>query len=326
MVFRIKWPQGAPPSYLHGSYVSFIGNKVVFDNALMSPGFSLMSWTSRTNYQANRIQPSLPLLERGRFYQLDLQAVVKPANSLYVKVTYFDRLGQEIGVDVLKEQSWIFQYPITAFYYTLELLNAGCEYLAFDQILLFESLAEQKLAVDVTDLSIYFPKVSGPLHVLFLEPATRTAQDLPLSLLEELGNVILVGDRTAMTSSYLARDFEKKLSDYLWFYHDKHPSELHFIAYGRVGALAALHYGAKHGGQTYLDQPLVDQETYRKTLVAKGRVEASVLSAIFDRLAYATTVTYYTDSKAQAEFPLISSCFDRAYRLVNLSLLTANQG
>lgn len=325
MVFRIKWRKDVANAYTFGSYISFLGDKVVFDNALMSPGFSITSWSSQTKFQSQRTQPELPLLKRGHVYQVFLRAAVLPENSLYVKVTYFDRLGKEIGSDILKDQTWIFRYPSNAFHYTIDLLNAGCEYLVFDYLQLFENRVEQRIDVNLEDLAVYFPKENDDLHVVFLEPDVLTPRDLPMAVLERLGNVVLVGHHEAMSSYYLTQEFEQKLSDYLWFYHDNQLKNMHFIAYGSTGALAALHYGAKFSSPTYLGRLIEHKEVYQKKLASR-QIKPGVLTSIFERLTYTNAVTYYGQRQEQKKLPLLEACFDQAHQLVNLPLLKENEG
>lgn len=326
MVVQIKWVNYVKNSYTFGSQVSFLGDKVVFDNPLMSPSFNITSWSSRTNFQGQRTQPDLPLLKRGGHYHIHLEADIRPADSLYVKVTYFDRLGEEIGFEVLKDKNWYFTYPLKAFHYTIDLINAGCERLVFDHLELAERQERAREAIDFSDLAVYFPKETKELHVLFIEPETMTSNDLPLSVLEELGNVVFVGDKVAVADYYLSQEFDKKLSDYLWFYHDNQLDQLTFIAYGEVGALAALYYASKFPSQIYLDQDLPAKTHYQKKLSQGGRVNQLLLTPIFDRLAYATNIHYYSNQdQDQEELTLVSQCFDRAYRLNNLSLLHSGQ-
>lgn len=325
MVVKIKWVNFVKNTYTFGSQVSFIKDKVVFENPLMSPSFTMTSWSSRTNFQGHRSQPDLPLLKRGGSYQVHLEATVRPADSLYVKVTYFDRLGEVIGFDVLKDQSWLFTYPLKAFHYTIDLINAGCEQLIFDYLEIAERDDRVTAGIDLQDLAVYFPQETDQLNVLFLEKETLSVADLPREVLENLGNVVLVGDQEAANDFYLSQEFENKLSDYLWFYHDNNLTQVNVIAYGPRGALAAVYYASKFNAQLYLDQPLADKSYYQKQLSQSSRINRSLLPSIFDRLTYVTKVHYYSSSSDPEELSLVSQCFDRAYRLKSLSLIKPDQ-
>lgn len=323
MVVQIKWANYAKNSYTFGSQVSFIKDKVVFENPLMSPSFTITSWSSRTNFQGHRTQPDLPLLKRGGHYHIQLEADIYPANSLYVKVTYFNRLGEEIGFEVLKDNTWFFTYPIQAFHYTIELINAGCERLVFDHLKLLERQEDLEEAIDFTDLAVYFPNDSHELNVLFLEPDVLTMHDLPSNLLKELGNLVLVGDKAAAVDCYLSEAFEKRLTDYLWFYHDNDLTAVKFIAYGPTGALAASYYGSRFPSQVYLDQPILEKAYYQKKLNQSRWVNQLLLTPIFDRLTYAGNVHYYCTEpeQEQEDLVLVHHCFERSHRLHNLPFL-----
>lgn len=321
MEVKIKWENYAKNSYTFGSRISFKDGQVIFDNPLMSPSFALTSWSSRTNFQAQRTQSDLPLLKRGSTYQVKLVADIHPANSLYVKVIYFDRLGETIGFEVLKDDHWQFTYPRDAFHYTIELINAGCERVVFDQLILADYHEDPRDGIDLSDLAVYFPQDNSRLNVIFLEADAESVDDLPKQTLEKLGNVVLVGDREAVADYYLSPAFVQKLSKHLSFYHDHGHTQFNFIAYGPRGALAALAYAAKFPSQVYLASPLPDKTAYREGLNQRPDLDTSLLLPLIDRLTYASNVHGYGQSSPSEKINLVGHCFNRAYCLRSLPLL-----
>lgn len=321
MVVQIKWGDSVKNAYNHGSRVTFVKNGVIFDNPMMSPSFPIISWSSRSNFQGDRSQPALPLLNRGKTYRLVLEAEVTPAGSAYIKVTYFDRLGEELSFDVLKDDHWLFTYPFGAAFYKVELINAGCEHLFFDRLLLLESSQELRGAVDLTGLDVYFPKETHQLNVIFLEEDILTVYDLPTDVLKSLGNVVLVGNRQNAQQLYLSREFEQELIRRLWFYYEQGLTAINLIGYGVVSNLAALYYGTKFDSQVYINSLLESQSYYQKQLASR-QVDSEVsLSHLFERLDYSTTIHRYGLGLEQNGFDLIRGTFQIKNQLQELPSL-----
>lgn len=321
MVVQIKWGDSVKNAYNYGSLVTFLENRVIFDNPMMSPSLPITSWSSRSNFQGYRAQPALPLLKRGQTYRLVLEADVTPANSIYIKVTYFDRLGEELYFDTLKDDQWLFTYPLGASHYTFELINAGCEHLVFDRLLLLESNQELKGGIDLTDLEVYFPKENQVLNVVFLEPDVVTVYDLPTDVLKELGNVVLVGDRQEAQAFYLSRDFEKELSKRLWFYYEHGLTTINLIGYGPVGNLAALYYGTKFDSRVYINGALDTKFYYQNQLTTRQVLSDVSLDYLFDRLTYSANICRYGLAVDRKGFDLIRGTFQINNQLQELPSL-----
>lgn len=68
--WKIYWNEFVSDSYLYGSEMAFHGREdVEFRNQLMPPGTVIKTWYSRVNYQAGRIEPSLPIIDgEGRYH------------------------------------------------------------------------------------------------------------------------------------------------------------------------------------------------------------------------------------------------------------------
>ena len=64
--FIIYWNQRN--FFASGSKVSFKRHRVSWENSLVIPGTSIVSWNMSYNYQANRQFPALPLLRKEHTY------------------------------------------------------------------------------------------------------------------------------------------------------------------------------------------------------------------------------------------------------------------
>ena len=68
--WNIYWNEYASDTCLHGSDVIFHQkDDVEFRNLLMPPGTVIRQWYSRTNYQMQRIEPALPMIDGESTYQ-----------------------------------------------------------------------------------------------------------------------------------------------------------------------------------------------------------------------------------------------------------------
>ena len=145
MAFKLLWPQSKMSYFQYGSVLSYGANgQVHFEHELLSPGTTLVSWSSSVNYFESRSPLELPLLERGQRYRLCFKGEVSPANSVLVKLEFFDRVSTSVGVCFLELGVASFIYPKTAYSYRLSLLSTGLQQLTFDSILLSKMEEEKK--------------------------------------------------------------------------------------------------------------------------------------------------------------------------------------
>lgn len=136
MNFDVKWSPEMSDYYKHGSTVEYLDGKrvVFFKNYMLSPGATLVKWVSNPNYQGDRGFMQLPLLEKGKSYQVILQAKASPKPVPLIKLTFYNRVEEVIGIHLVKESKGEFIYPIKAYAYAIEILNNGIEELFFQKI------------------------------------------------------------------------------------------------------------------------------------------------------------------------------------------------
>ena len=67
----IYWNEYSADTYLYGSEVTYHAkDDVEFKNPMMPPGTVIKQWYSKTNYQAQRIEPALPMIDGESDYRL----------------------------------------------------------------------------------------------------------------------------------------------------------------------------------------------------------------------------------------------------------------
>jgi accessory secretory protein Asp3 len=107
-------------------------------NRFMPGGTTIQEWYSFTDYQSVRDTPVLPLLHHGKTYRVVPLVVSVPDDTFIVDVRYFDRFNELVRTDVLYPPEYEFEYPADCHYYTIRLVNAGCDELRFTSLTLLE--------------------------------------------------------------------------------------------------------------------------------------------------------------------------------------------
>lgn len=121
--------------YRNGSVIEFRPRKrVAFKNPLMAAGKVIMKWKSSGNYQSDKTVPPLPMLSVGHRYRLLARLKVTPQNTLIIRLTFYNRQGEQIKQLNLNGFDDQFDYPQDTSTYTVELVNAGCIALDFDRL------------------------------------------------------------------------------------------------------------------------------------------------------------------------------------------------
>ncbi len=241
MRVEVKWKHFAQGVYTHGSKVDFQKQSIAFDNPLMPPSFEIKRWHSRTNFQANRQTPNLPILKRGDRYQLIVDAESFPKDSFYIGILFFDRFGKQIGFDVLKTKDASFTYPKDAYSYDIALLNAGCERLTFTSMVL--KSADSSTALQIFTDEKYKPRHSGHVHLVFLEDEEDLSyeQELFSEVVDAVGDVIFIAASQGELSM-LDAQIEAFIIETIDEFGQE---EVCLFSYGPIGNRATRYYAGK---------------------------------------------------------------------------------
>ena len=80
---HLYWGPLSSVDYLWGSVIERLAeDQIRFTNPLMPSGQVLKSWKSLTSYGEDRMAPSLPLLQRGLTYVVEVQITSRPAHTV----------------------------------------------------------------------------------------------------------------------------------------------------------------------------------------------------------------------------------------------------
>lgn len=143
-VWKIYWNEYTKDTYLYGSEIFFHAkNEVEFRNELMPPGTVIKRWFSKVNYQAMRIEPSLPMIDGEGQYHISLDALAEPTDGLLMKLIFYDRYDSEAGSQIVRDGEADFRCPLKTFSYEVQLINAGATKFHFHSIIITEIADEE---------------------------------------------------------------------------------------------------------------------------------------------------------------------------------------
>lgn len=135
----VYWSEYASDTYLYGSQIVFHKkDDVEFTNLLMPPGTIIKQWYSMTNFQAQKIEPTLPIIDGECEYQVTLNIDTAERENVLARLVFFDRYGVEAGTLTVRDKVTNFRCPIKTYSYRLQLINGGVTKLSFHSIVIQE--------------------------------------------------------------------------------------------------------------------------------------------------------------------------------------------
>lgn len=137
--WKIYWNEYSSETYLYGSEIFFHKkNHVEYKNRLMPPGSVIKTWYSKVNYQAKRVEPSLPMIDGESRYHLSIKLDSEDEGNVIVKVTFYDRYENEAESIIMREKEMDFKCPLKTYSYMIQLINAGSTHFHFYSLVLTE--------------------------------------------------------------------------------------------------------------------------------------------------------------------------------------------
>lgn len=137
--WKIYWNEYGKDTYVYGSEIYFhFREDIEYRNELIQPGAVIKSWFSKVNYQAMRVEPTLPMIDGEGRYHIRLNASVEPLDGLLLKLIYYDRYDTEAGSQIVRDGEADFQCPLKTFSYEVQLINAGAMQFHFHSIVITE--------------------------------------------------------------------------------------------------------------------------------------------------------------------------------------------
>lgn len=140
----IRWTGYVKNSYLYGSEIHFEADgSVSFENGLIPPGTAIHTWYSETNYQTDRIEPELPLIDGERSYRITSEMESDVPEGLLLEILFFDKNGKNAGHRILRGSVLTVRPPISTYSYEIRLISGGAHRFTFHRFLM-EELPEEE--------------------------------------------------------------------------------------------------------------------------------------------------------------------------------------
>ena len=141
--WTIFWNEHASDTYLYGAKLQFHKkDDVEYENLLMPPGTIIKKWYSKTNYQAQRIEPSVPMIDGESEYRITVNIDTEVNQQCLVKLLFFARYENEAGSIIVKGDSMRFRCPLKTYSYEMQLINGGTTHFHFHSIVIQEVVNE----------------------------------------------------------------------------------------------------------------------------------------------------------------------------------------
>lgn len=141
--WTIYWNEYSADTYLYGSEIIYHGrDDVEFQNLLMPPGTIIKQWYSKTNFQMQKIEPALPIIDGESSYRITVNIDHAEDENCLVRLVFYDRYEIEAGTIVLRDKVTNFRCPLKTYSYRLQLINGGVRKLNFHSIVIQEIVDE----------------------------------------------------------------------------------------------------------------------------------------------------------------------------------------
>ena len=143
--WTIYWNEYASDTYLYGSHVQFHKkDDVEFSNTLMPPGTIIKEWYSKTNFQMQKIEPTLPIIDGEGEYEITMHIDTEKGGLCLGRLVFYDRYEVEAGSITLRDKVTVFKCPLKTYSYKFQLINAGVTKFNFHSVVIQEVLHDTK--------------------------------------------------------------------------------------------------------------------------------------------------------------------------------------
>lgn len=146
--WSVYWNEYSADTYLYGSEITYHRkDDVEFINKMMPPGTVIKQWYSKTNYQAQRIEPALPMIDGESDYQITVNIDTPPGESWLVRLVFYDRYETEAGSLTIRDKVTDFKCPLKTYSYRMQLINGGLTRFRYHSIVIQEVIHETEEAL-----------------------------------------------------------------------------------------------------------------------------------------------------------------------------------
>ena len=238
--WTIFWDYQAKNSFLFGSNLTVKApDSIVFQNGLLPPGVEIHDWKSKIQFQANRTTNTMPVLLPGKKYWLKSN-ILCPKNSIYFKLSFFNRYQECIESLILRDMISSFICPDEVSFYQISLMNNGVQTFYFSSIEIADfELKESIFGYAISEMQQ--ESKSEPLTIIFSEPIPREVVHISKEYLKPFKNVQVISSSLNEAHLYLEEEFKEEM---VKFYSktQSNGQSIIFVGYGPISNLAAAYY------------------------------------------------------------------------------------
>lgn len=164
--WTIYWNEYSSDTYLYGSEISYHKmDDVEFQNELMPPGTVIKQWYSKTNYQMQRIEPALPMIDGESKYQIRVNIQCSEGQAWFIRLVFYDKYGEEAGYVSVRDETAFFKCPLKTYSYQMQLINGGMTQFHFHSIVIQEVEDETDKGLKKIKKNRAFGKKAKRAHV-----------------------------------------------------------------------------------------------------------------------------------------------------------------
>lgn len=183
VLYAIYWDDQGKDTYLYGSDIRFMPDRsVLFENLMMPAGMSVREWKSITNFQGDRIEPALPMLEPEKEYFVRAYYDAEPADGVTLKFDFYDQKREKKGTHIMTGKTDSFVCPADTYSYTAALVQEGAERIRFYRFEIFA--AADTLFYEICDtvdgredLALFVPSATSRSVSVFDEDLPKGITD-----------------------------------------------------------------------------------------------------------------------------------------------------
>lgn len=149
--WTIYWNEYSANTYLYGSTVIFHKkDDVEFSNLLMPPGTTIKTWFSKTNFQIQKIEPTLPIIDGESEYRIIINIDSEDQENCLIRLVFYDRYEVEADSITIRDSVTNFKCPLKTYSYQLQLINGGVTHFHFHSIIIEEITHETDEKAETT--------------------------------------------------------------------------------------------------------------------------------------------------------------------------------
>lgn len=143
--WKISWDDYMKNAYFYGTEVVFHNkNDVEISNNLIPSGTVMKTWFSKVNFQATRIEPTLPIIDGEGKYVIRFDVETDCDDGVLFRLMYYDRYDNEVGHHIIRSKEEVFKCPMATYSYRLQMINMGAQKVRFHSISIQEVLSESE--------------------------------------------------------------------------------------------------------------------------------------------------------------------------------------